>query len=668
MPTLLSRILGIAVIFCITTSPAIAAAPKPAGDAVKPLPPPGKPLAPEDQKQLEVGLAQLQNEVEGLQRALAGKPDLLALLPDVEIFVNAVRYPLVYHESIDVAKAKLAITAGLDRAKSLRSGQAPWLTTGGPRGYRSRIDGSVQPYVLAVPKSYHPGGNHKFRVDFFCHGRGEDLLELKMINTKPGTADNKFIVQPYGRYCCANKFAGEIDSLEILESLHNQYPIDDNRIVMTGFSMGGAAVWHLAVHYSDLWCATSPGAGFCETKIYQHLAEKGELATTPWYEQVLWHWYDAPDYVVNLSDVPLIAYAGELDPQKQSGDIMEKAAAAEGIKMQRIWGPGVAHKYEPKAKAQLDKELDGYASTGRPTAPPQIRFETWTLRYNHMFWVTVNGLHQHWTKARVDADLLEGAVQIKTSNVTDLTLSFPAGTCPLVGIPIVTVDGTRLTPPAVSPDKSWTARFAKHGDAWIVPGSDETLRKRHGLQGPIDDAFLDRFIMVRPTGQASNAAVGKWVQAEMDHAISQWHNIFRGEAIIKADTEISDADIASSNLVLWGDPSSNKVLARIAAKLPIGWDAASITVGAQKFESASHVPVLIYPNPLNPKKYIVLNSGFTFREDTNTTNSRQVPKLPDYAVVDITTPPSAHSPGKIAAAGFFGERWELKEDGGKIDP
>ena len=46
--------------------------------------------------------------------------------------------------------------------------------------------------------------------------------------------------------------------------------------------------------------------------------------------------------------------------------------------------------------------------------------------------------------------------------------------------------------------------------------------------------------------------------------------------------------------------------------------------------------MLIYPNPLNPKKYVVLNSGFTFREFDYLNNARQIPKLPDWAVVDTT--------------------------------
>ena len=56
---------------------------------------------------------------------------------------------------------------------------------------------------------------------------------------------------------------------------------------------------------------------------------------------------------------------------------------------------------------------------------------------------------------------------------------------------------------------------------------------------------------------------------------------------------------------------------------------------------------------------MVLNSGFTFREYDYLSNARQVPKLPDYAVVDLNEPISPKAPGKIVDAGFFNERWEL---------
>jgi len=69
--------------------------------------------------------------------------------------------------------------------------------------------------------------------------------------------------------------------------------------------------------------------------------------------------------------------------------------------------------------------------------------------------------------------------------------------------------------------------------------------------------------------------------------------------------------------------------------------------------------VLVYPNPLNPKRYVVLNSGFTFREYDYLSNARQTPKLPDWAIVDVSVPVSSRAPGGIVNAGFFGERWEF---------
>ncbi len=132
-----------------------------------------------------------------------------------------------------------------------------------------------------------------------------------------------------------------------------------------------------------------------------------------------------------------------------------------------------------------------------------------------------------------------------------------------------------------------------------------------------------------------------------------------GEARVKDDKDITDADIASHNLILWGDPSSNAILAKIAGKLPVKWDKDGVRLGNDKFDAGHHVPVLIYPNPLNPKRYVVLNSGFTFREYDYLNNARQVPKLPDFAVIDVNVPVSSRAPGGVVTAGFFTENWEL---------
>ena len=637
--------------------------------ANKSIPPPGIEIPAAERAELEAGVTALAQEIDALRNELKDKPKLLELLPDVQIFYNAVHYALQYNEILNVREipyAKTQLKLGLERAKELRTGKPSWITQTGlvVRGYVSKLDGSVQPYGLVVTATYQANLPFQYRLDIWYHGRSDTLTEINFLNDhlkNPGqfTPANTFVLHPYGRFCNANKFAGEVDTFEALAHIRKNYPIDENRISVRGFSMGGAATWHIATHHAGLWAAAAPGAGFAETPEYQ----KSNLRETPWYEQKLWHLYNATDYAANLFNLPTVAYSGEIDKQKQAADVMARELKKEGIELTHIIGPQTEHKYHPDSIPEINRRIDSIVAKGRNPIPAHVKFTTYTLRYNKMFWVTIDGLEQHWEKATVDAEIKDAAtIQVRTANVTALTLSIPSGLSPFaIGqATIVMIDAQKLVAPPSQSDRSWRMRLQKNGKTWgMATEATTALQKQHGLQGPLDDAFLDSFVMVRPTGKAANEAIGVWVKNEMEYASKIWRSQFRGEAQIKDDSDITPADIANSNLILWGDPSSNKILAQIADKLPIKWSATNIQVGGKTYSSTQHLPLLIFPNPLNPKHYVVLNSGFTFRED-NASNARQTPKLPDWAIVDITVPPSPLRVGRIVNAGFFGEQWELK--------
>ncbi len=639
------------------------------------FPPPAVAVAPADRSQLEAGIDELGKTIDALEESLKAKPALLALLPDVRIYHKAVRYALVHDEFLrprDIPAAKELLKQGMARASQLREGKAPWDTATGllARGYVSRIDGSVQPYGLVVPASYRPDSPHRFRLDVWCHGRNENRAEIAFISerqTTPGefTPKDAFVLHPFGRFCNAMRFAGEIDLFEALGEVKKHYPIDDDRLVMRGFSMGGASCWQYAVHYPGMWAAAAPGAGFSETADFLHLLRLGQ-PQPPWYEQKLWHLYDATDCALNLANCPTVAYSGEVDRQKQAADMMAKAMEANGMEMVHVIGAKAGHQYTPAAKVEIDRRIDQIARVGRDAAPVAVHFTTYTLRYNRGCWVQVDGLDHHWEEARVDAELFgdEGAgPKITTKNVSSLTLTFPSGQCPLDvrKKPKLVIDGNAIEAPRPLSDRSWNAHFDRVQGKWQpgVPGGERAMRKRHGLQGPIDDAFMDSFLMVRPTGRPLNDKVGQWTAAEMQHAIDHWRLQFRGDARVKDDKDVTDADIAASNLILWGDPSSNILLEKIAAKLPVKWNQENVQLADAKYDAGHHVPVLIYPNPLNPDRYVVLNSGFTFREFDYSSNARQTPKLPDFAVIDVSVPVSARAPGGVVTAGFFTEEWAL---------
>jgi pimeloyl-ACP methyl ester carboxylesterase len=644
------------------------------------------PLPDPERTELKAGVDKLAGEIAALKQQYAGQP-LSDRVADVEIYLDAVKYamedagsPNPYDRKGDdfnpfanpnVEQARAALRTGKERASELAQGRAPWMEVSSVRGYYSKIDGSAQPYQLTLPIGYDAATKKGYRLDIFEHGRGQTSTELPFLNGKfmeanafsqrPFAPDaTRFVLQPFGRWCNATRFAGEIDTLEAIASVKKSYPIDNNRMVMTGFSMGGASAWLFATHEPDLWAASSAGAGFSETTEFLHLGRAGNPMPPAW-QQTLWHMYDAVDYAGNLFNQHMIAYAGTKDGQRQASEAMKAAMAAEVIEMERVDGVDVGHTYEPGARLKLMARLDELAKQGRDPAPKEIHFTTWMLRYNKMFWLTVEGMEKEWSRARADGRVDGNRITLTTSNISALRLNWTAGLTPFEAgaKPVLAIDGMELALPAVSANKELAASIVKHNGKWKLGAVPRGLRKKPGLQGPIDDAFMDSFMIVRPTGAAFNEAVGRWTVAEADRAIHDWRESFRGEAKVKKDADITDADIAENNLILFGDPSSNLILKKIASRLPIQWTAREVTVGDKSYPAAANAPIFIFPNPLNPKKYIVCNSGFTFHDLDN--NDKMNPKLPDWAVVDVTRRGDINLPtAAVGPVGFFDENWKLQ--------
>jgi predicted esterase len=630
-----------------------AAQPKPAR-----VPPPGLTIAGKDRDALRAGADELAVEIESL-RSSPGRE----LLPDVEIFHKAVDWALRYDEfyrSNEVGLARALLKTGMERAKQLREGKPSWLTATGlvVRGYVSKIDGSVQPYGLVVPATFALEQNKARRLDVWLHGRDNNLTELNFLSDRMKsygefTPADTFVLHPYGRYCNAFKFAGETDVFEALEHVKISYRIDDQRIALRGFSMGGAGAWHLGAHHPGVWAVVAPGAGFAETAEYQKLGTN--RAKFPTWEQKLWQLYDATDYAANFANVPVISYAGLQDPQRQSGDVMERAMRAEGLKLPRVWGTNIGHKYTPEAKREVNAFVDAAVARGAEKFPREVRLTTRTLAYPRAAGLEIVALEQHWRRADVVLRDLGDRLEISATNVAELRVARAPGS---KSVRDLIINGGRLRATPENSNEDWSVTVAKDAQGrWFdVAGLStrpNTLVKRHGLQGPVDDAFTGSFLVVRPTGKAANETTGAWVNAQLAKATNEWRAQFRGDARVKDDSQVTDADIVAHNLILFGDPQSNRLLARIVDKLPIQWSAPAVKVGDKTFSAATHAPVFIFPNPLNPNRYVVVNSGFTFAAAGNASNAQQTPKLPDYAVFELAG-------NSVVLADFFDEQWRLR--------
>ena len=168
-----------------------------------------------------------------------------------------------------------------------------------------------------------------------------------------------------------------------------------------------------------------------------------------------------------------------------------------------------------EAKAEINRRIDSIAERRpRPGArqgsasPPGHCVITARSGSRSTAWSsTGSGRGSDARPSWIDQD--EIGPEIKTKNISALTLTIPSGDCPF-GHPQRNRRCRSMETESRRPSHSPTARGPPISGRSAASGQrrhptdDGTLRKRHGLQGPIDDAFMDSFMMVRPTGPALN--------------------------------------------------------------------------------------------------------------------------------------------------------------------
>ncbi len=625
------------------------------------LPPkPTGELSPDQIKTLEDRLADLTRDFASIKKHPRAA--------DADIFLKAVRYAIEFHEwygkkpEDDLKKATALLEEAANRIRSLKQNETPWLNGSGQKilGFYSKIDDSPQPYGVEVPEGLVYGkGKPSVPMWIWLHGRGDTDTDMHFVFSrlnakKPGQFQPKgtIVIHPFGRYCNGWKSAGETDVFEARDDAIARFNIDYHRIALAGFSMGGAGAWHLGAHFADQWACVHTGAGFVDVKRYQKLTEN---KMPPWYEQTLWGVYDVPNYARNFLNVPLICYSGEIDPQRDSAEYMAEVLHKEGLHPPHLIGPDMGHKYHPEVIKEIQLQIEKAVAAGVDTLPKKVVLQTRSLAYSRMHWLQITGMQEQWVDTRVEANWNDenNEILVTTKNVSSLTILLPK----LPKTPKVLVDGEEVAP----------SRSADNGSRWNWKSRDtfngNGIVKQPMLQGPIDDGFKSRFIVVLPDGSPDGTATDKWARLEAEHFLVRWRSLMRGDAIVRKSGEVTEQDIKDCHLVVWGTPNTSsfmrKLLAHNSFSDILTWNEKGVKIGGQEGLVGNSVPVLCYPNPLNPSRYIILNSGLTFREVHDKTNSLQNPKLPDWAILDITQPPSGESAGNVIAADFFDSQWKV---------
>jgi pimeloyl-ACP methyl ester carboxylesterase len=495
---------------------------------------------------------------------------------------------------------------------------------------RSGTDGSVQPYAVRLPTGYSPERRYPLVVQL--HGLNFNEVLFGSRERWAGMNGPAWI-QPdlpvvyahaFGRPSAFYRGMGEQDVLEVIDEALRRFPIDPDRVFLMGHSMGGSGTLTIGLHYPDRFGALMPTDAAIGSRV-----GAGPAAPPEWMQsQIAIH---SPERLhANARNLDVFFKNAGAGIQGKSTDFADGIVAEGGFATTESF-PGMPHNFSDRYPyANFVTELAHHPINRHPA---EVRFFTTTLRYHRAYWATIDRLARHNAPSRLVATAAED-VKVTTTNIAALTLR-------LADVPAarggaarrLIVDGVEVLRGAPPPE----VHLTRQSGAWQVGEWNAPARtKRHGLQGPIDDAFNSRFLAVYGEGDRDLAI------AELDAIRNPPGPLdLHGDFPMKPAARVTPRDVADNNLILFGTPQSNAVLRRIAASLP-----GALLAGREGGRS-----IFVYPNPESPARYVVVwQAKLLSSVDPALRYAWILPLslLPDYVWV---------KDGRILAGGHFDSDW-----------
>jgi poly(3-hydroxybutyrate) depolymerase len=535
------------------------------------------------------------------------------------------------------------------------------------RGYRSSLDGKYHPYVLYVPPLWRENDTRSFGLVVMLHGlNAHPMKAMQSIFGRPleegeiGAVRARhplpvdpapfFVLAPEGFGPSGYRQFGERDVIDVLDIVTRRYRINPDRIYITGSSMGGIGATALPLHYPSRFAAMAPLGGYHSMFVYRQIRE---TPLAPW-ERFLLQTRSNADWAANGRHLPLYVVHGLKDTPMHSR-VLVSAYAERGypVKMET---PDLGHNVWDQTY-QGGAIFTHFRKYKRNAHPKQVTFTTSRLRYRDAYWVTIDDVDDFAEWATVDADWKRtGEIAIKTRNIKAMTLqndevlrAHPVST--------IVVDGAAVP---VSPEATkWPLVRSVGGWRLDTAGYvSDGIRKRPGLAGPIDDAYFEPLLFVYSDDDAAEERLTR----RLAHTLRKPSRGVTVEWPVKRASEVTAADIETRSLVIIGTPSHNSLLRRIGASLPIRVEGDTIAVGDERFGGSAPAAAFIYPNPINPDRYVVVYTATSLEGLFYTDHLPQT--APDYIVFDGPTwrrkggRPLIDRP--VLTAGFFDKNWNVK--------
>ncbi len=514
----------------------------------------------------------------------------------------------------------------------------------------SDLDDSEQPYGLYLPPKYNP--KKRYPLVVMLHGAGSNhRLALRRVFGKsnqngetdveatryfPAWPDVEYVVAaPFARGTAGYQGFREKDVLDMLADVRQRFSIDENRIYLTGLSMGGGGTLWIGLSRADIWAAIAP-----------------VCPAPPAGTDIL-----AP----NAVNLPVHFFHGDKDP------VVPVAISRDWTKNLRDLGtPAVEYKEFPGVShdSWVGAYADGFVfkwfdQFRRNPHPDRVRLVSADYEHAKSFWIAFTAMTQG-QPASIDAVMKgKNKLEATTKNLDGFRLNLANHPKFDPSKPIdLTIDGqTILAKVSAGP-----VLLCKVAGLWRAAECPVDLKaKQKGAEGPIAAAFATRHIYVYGTADSPTPEV---LKARRDTATkaADWamdRGWFLGRVRffprVISDKELRPSDFEQSNLILFGTKSTNTVIAQYADQLPM-----HLPDEAAKDHGLFYVFPVLSPSK-NAMRYMAVNSGIPWWSGADIKGWRFMPpaqhlltSFPDFLLYK-------NNSNNVISSGYFDAGWQLPE-------
>lgn len=482
----------------------------------------------------------------------------------------------------------------------------------------SPVDASAQPYVASIPEHWSP--NEPLPVVVYLHDTLDDPTSSGFIDEAfrqahrwtPALEQNEpcCFVQPFCRGNAGVIGWGAIELQQMLEELPERLNFQPQRVVLLGVGMGGTAVLQLACLYPDCFAAVAAIGAWTDPRLCQPIG----IERPPAWQRSQLRQLSPIALAENLRNLPVYlehpwwVLGGKSSvTAEHSQKLFEKLARSNNVTLADA-DSGLRREI-PSAP----RELLGWLLEKTPCCPSSVNFRTYSNLVNQCHYLKVDALQRPGKAAKLRADFADHVLTVRTKRVAAFTIQ----TNRLPGqLESLSVDGEEI-PLSDVPKSICLERFSDSWNVTTEPPLEDGAAPLTGLHlrfgrtafvfGTLGDEQCN--LACRQTAERLAWA---W-QSGTDSA-----NRFPGDrraAIdcpVIADVEVTEADLASQNLVLVGGPNANLLTARFQHDLPVDWstdDEVSFQFRGVEYCRPDEALAMLVANPEFPQRSLLVFSA-----------------------------------------------------------